>query len=141
MKKKSLIILSLSIVLISVLIIAFSLSKKTETNNQSTVESSSSVISANYRYPSLSKVKACQGADIQVLGKTQITTVLFQNKNIAVLSPESGKEIQLPIKVTDKKKNLFEIPELKYAPKSLKIGDTFGLAKKDNQYFAYQLKN
>lgn len=141
MKKKSLIILSLSIVLISVLIIAFSLSKKTETNNQSTVKSSSSVISANYRYPSLSKVKACQGADIQVLGKTQITTVLFQNKNIAVLSLESGEEIQLPIKVTDKKKNLFEIPELKYAPKSLKIGDTFGLAKKDNQYFAYQLKN
>ncbi|EMF0167700.1 hypothetical protein EQ856_08965 [Enterococcus hirae] len=141
MKKKSLIILSLSIVLISVLIIAFSLSKKTETNNQSTVESSSSVILANYRYPSLSKVKACQGADIQVLGKTQITTVLFQNKNIAVLSLESGEEIQLPIKVTDKKKNLFEIPELKYAPKSLKIGDTFGLAKKDNQYFAYQLKN
>ncbi|EOX2776814.1 hypothetical protein ACPE49_002780, partial [Enterococcus hirae] len=123
------------------LIIAFSLSKKTETNNQSTVESSSSVILANYRYPSLSKVKACQGADIQVLGKTQITTVLFQNKNIAVLSLESGEEIQLPIKVTDKKKNLFEIPELKYAPKSLKIGDTFGLAKKDNQYFAYQLKN
>ncbi|EOS7709156.1 hypothetical protein F6337_RS13840, partial [Enterococcus hirae] len=116
MKKKSLIILSLSIVLISVLIIAFSLSKKTETNNQSTVESSSSVILANYRYPSLSKVKACQGADIQVLGKTQITTVLFQNKNIAVLSLESGEEIQLPIKVTDKKKNLFEIPELKYAP-------------------------
>ncbi|EOS7983102.1 hypothetical protein DXT36_RS13830 [Enterococcus hirae] len=70
-----------------------------------------------------------------------MTTVLFQNKNIAVLSLESGEEIQLPIKVTDKKKNLFEIPELKYAPKSLKIGDTFGLAKKDNQYFAYQLKN
>ena len=140
MKKKSLIILSLSIVLISVLIIAFSLSKKTETNNQSTVESSSSVILANYRYPSLSKVKACQGADIQVLGKTQITTVLFQNKNIAVLSLESGEEIQLPIKVTDKKKNLFEIPELKYAPKSLKIGDTFGLAKKENTYFAYKEK-
>ncbi|EOS7735815.1 hypothetical protein FK425_RS12035 [Enterococcus hirae] len=139
MKKKSLIILSLSIVLISVLIIAFSLSKKTETNNQSTVKSSSSVISANYRYPSLSKVKACQGADIQVLGKTQITTVLFQNKNIAVLSLESGEEIQLPIKVTDKKKNLFEIPELKYASKSLKIGDFFGLARKDKQYFTYQI--
>ncbi|EMF0617862.1 hypothetical protein G9L34_002792 [Enterococcus hirae] len=96
-------------------------------------------MSANYRYPSLSKVKACQGADIQVLGKTQITTVLFQNKNIAVLSLESGEEIQLPIKVTDKKKNLFEIPELKYASKSLKIGDFFGLARKDKQYFTYQI--
>ncbi|MGS6445968.1 hypothetical protein [Enterococcus hirae] len=141
MKKKSLIILSLSVVLISVLIIAFSLSKKTETNNQTTVESSFSVVSANYRYPSLSKVKACQGADIQVLGKTQITTVLFQDKNIAVLSPESGEKIQLPIQVTDKKNNLFEIPELKYVSKSLKIGDTFGLAKKEKQYFAYQLDN
>ena len=140
MKNKSLITLLLSISLISVLIIAFSLSKKTETNSQSTVETSSSVVQSNHRYPSLDKVKACQGADIQVLGKTQITTVLFQNKNIAVLSPESGEEIQLPIKVTDKEKNLFEIPELKYAPKSLKIGDTFGLAKKENSYFAYKEK-
>ncbi|TKN14581.1 hypothetical protein DVW83_13750, partial [Enterococcus sp. VV15] len=39
--------------------------------------------------PSLSELKALQGADIQILGKTQITMVLFQNKNLAVLSPES----------------------------------------------------
>lgn len=141
MKKKSLIILSLSVVLISVLIIAFSLFRKTETETSSstTTTTSSSVISDS-NYPSLSEVKALQGADIQVLGKTQITTVLFQDKNLAVLSPESGEEIQLPIKVTDKEKNLFEIPKLKYAPKSLKIGDTFGLAKKENTYFAYKEK-
>lgn len=139
MKKKSLIISSLSIVLISVLIIAFSLFRKTETSSSTTTTTSSSVISDS-NYPSLSELKALQGADIQVLGKAQITTVLFQDKNLAVLSPESGEEIQLPIKVTDKEKNLFEIPGLKYAPKSLKIGDTFGLAKKENTYFAYKEK-
>lgn len=139
MKKKSLIILSLSIILISVLIIAFSLFRKTETNSSVTTTTSSSVISDS-NYPSLSELKKLQGADIQDLGKAQITTVLFQDKNLAVLSPESGEEIQLPIKVTDKEKNLFEIPELKYAPRSLKIGDTFGLAKKENTYFAYKEK-
>lgn len=139
MKKKSLIILSLSIVLISVLIIAFSLFRKTETSSSTTTTTSSSVISDS-NYPSLSELKALQGADIQVLGKTQITTVLFQDKNLAVLSPKSGKEIQLPIKVTDKKNNLFEIPDLKYASKTLKVGDTFGLAKKDQTYYAYQEK-
>ncbi|MDC4247623.1 hypothetical protein [Enterococcus faecium] len=139
MKKKSLIILSLSVVLISVLIIAFSLFRKTETSSSTTTTTSSRVISAS-NYPSLSELKALQGADIQVLGKTQITTVLFQDKNLAVLSPESREEIQLPIKVTDKKNNLFEIPDLKYASKTLKVGDTFGLAKKENTYFAYKEK-
>ena len=144
MKKKSLIILSLSIVLISVLIIAFSLFRKTETSS-STITTTSSSVTSDSIYPSLDELKALLSAksidnNLQVLGKTQITTILFQNKNIAVLSPESGEKIQLPIKVTDKKKNLFEIPELKYAPKSLKIGDTFGLAKKENSYFAYKEK-
>lgn len=144
MKKKSLIILSLSIVLISVLIIAFSLFRKTKTSSSTTTTTSSSVISDS-NYPSLSELKALINAksidnNLQILGKTQITTVLFQDKNIAILSPDSGKEIQLPIKVTDKKNNLFEIPKLKYAPKSLKIGDTFGLAKKENTYFAYKEK-
>lgn len=139
MKKKSLIILLLGIVLISVLIIAFSLFRKTETSSSTNTTISSSVISDS-NYPSLSELKALQGADIQVLGKTQITMILFQYKNLAVLSPESGEEIQLPIKVTDKEKNLFEISELKYASKPLKIGDTFGLAKKENTYFAYKEK-
>ncbi|MEY8307185.1 hypothetical protein AAK913_11165 [Enterococcus faecium] len=142
MKKKSLIILSLSVVLISVLIIAFYLFRKTETSSSTTT--SSSVISDS-NYPSLDELKALLSAksinnNLQVLGKTQITTVIFQDKNIAVLTPESGVEIQLPIKVTDTKNNLFEIPELKYASKSLEVGDTFGLAKKENSYFAYQEK-
>lgn len=144
MKKKSLIILSLSIVLISVLIIAFSLFRKTETSS-STIKTTSSSVTSDSNYLSLDELKALLSAksiddNLQILGKTQITTVLFQDKNIAVLSPESGEEIQLPIKVTDKEKNLFEIPELKYAPKSLKIGDIFGLAKKENTYFAYKEK-
>ncbi len=142
MKKKSLIILSLSFVLISVLIIAFSLFRKTETSS-STITTTSSSVTSDSIYPSLDELKALLSAksidnNLQVLGKTQITTVLFKDKNMAVLSPESGEEIQLSIKVTDKEKNLFEIPELKYASKSLKIGDTFGLAKKENTYFAYR---
>ncbi|MFP7291576.1 hypothetical protein [Enterococcus hirae] len=142
MKKKSLIILSLSIILISVLIIAFSLFRKTETSS-STITTTSSSVTSDSIYPSLDELKALLSAksidnNLQVLGKTQITTVLFKDKNMAVLSPESGEEIQLSIKVTDKEKNLFEIPELKYASKSLKIGDTFGLAKKENTYFAYR---
>ncbi|MGM0122574.1 hypothetical protein [Enterococcus sp. AZ152] len=144
MKKKFLIILSLSIVLISVLIIAFSLFRKTETSS-STITTTSSSVTSDSNYLSLDELKALLSAksidnNLQILGKTQITTVLFQDKNIAVLSPESGEEIQLPIKVTDKEKNLFEIPELKYAPKPLKIGDIFGLAKKENTYFAYKEK-
>lgn len=144
MKKKFLIILSLSFVLISVLIIAFSLFRKTETSS-STITTTSSSVTSDSNYLSLDELKALLSAksidnNLQVLGKTQITTVLFQDKNIAILSPESGEEIQLPIKVTDKEKNLFEIPELKYAPKSLKIGDIFGLAKKENTYFAYKEK-
>ncbi|EMF0185333.1 hypothetical protein N8A32_002813, partial [Enterococcus hirae] len=124
MKKKFLIILSLSFVLISVLIIAFSLFRKTETSS-STITTTSSSVTSDSNYLSLDELKALLSAksidnNLQILGKTQITTVLFQDKNIAVLSPESGEEIQLPIKVTDKEKNLFEIPELKYAPKSLK---------------------
>ncbi|OZS41146.1 hypothetical protein DF186_10975 [Enterococcus hirae] len=142
MKKKSLIILSLSIILISVLIIAFSLFRKTETSS-STITTTSSSVTSDSIYPSLDELKALLSAksidnNLQILGKTQITTVLFKDKNMAVLSPESGEEIQLSIKVTDKEKNLFEIPELKYASKSLKIGDTFGLAKKENTYFAYR---
>ncbi|MGM0209188.1 hypothetical protein IGI96_003712 [Enterococcus sp. DIV0421] len=139
MKKKSLIILSLSVVLISVLIIAFSLSRKTETSKSITMTTSSSVGTIS-NYPLLNTLKDLQGADIQILGKAQITTVLFQNNNTAVLSLESGEEIKLPIKVTDKKKNLFEIPEISYTSKSLEIGDTFGLAQKNNNYFAYTIE-
>ncbi|EOS7956391.1 hypothetical protein D5657_RS13270, partial [Enterococcus hirae] len=123
MKKKSLIILSLSIVLISVLIIAFSLFRKTETSSSTATTTSSTVVSDSI-YPSLDELKSLLSAksidnNLQVLGKTQITTVLFKDTNIAILSPESGEEIQLPIKITNKKNNLFEIPKLKYASKSL----------------------
>lgn len=110
MKKKSLIILLLSIVLISVLIIASSLFRKTETSSSTITTTSSSLISDS-NCPSLSELKALQGADIQILGKTQITMVLFQNKNLAVLSPESGEEVQLPIKVTDKENTYFAYKE------------------------------
>ncbi|EOH8808525.1 MULTISPECIES: hypothetical protein [Enterococcus] len=138
MKKKSLITLLLSISLISVLIIAFSLGRKTESSHPATT--SSSVATTNSSYPSLNQLKARQGANIQVLGKTQIVTVIFQDKNIALLAPESGEKIQLPITVTNTKQNTFKIPDLHGASDTLKIGDTFGLAKINKQYFAYSLE-
>lgn len=142
MKKKSLIILLLGIVLISVLIIASSLFRKTETSSSTITTTSSSVI-RDSNYPSLDELKALLSANsvnknLQFFGETQITTVLFQDKNIAILSPESGENLQFPIKVTDKKNDLFEIPDLKYASKTLKVGDIFGLAKKDHSYYVYQ---
>lgn len=97
-----------------------------------------STIKTETVYPSLKELKQLQGSDIEILGKTQITTVLFQDKNIAILSTENNKEIQLPIIVTDKKNNLFEIPSLIYSKKNLKVGEVFGLAKKNNRYLAYK---
>ncbi|MBE9855089.1 hypothetical protein G8B32_10705 [Enterococcus faecalis] len=138
MKKKLLIPLLLSILFIAVLIIAFSLGRKTESSRPATT--SSSVAITNSSYPSLDKLKARHGANIQILGKTQIITVIFQNKNITILNPESGEDIQLPITVTNKKQNTFKIPDLHGSSDTLKVGDTFGLAKINKQYFVYSLE-
>lgn len=128
-----------SIVLIVLAIIAFSVSNKTETQNtiQSTTTSQTNIDSF---YPSLSNLKEKHGQDLIDLGSSQITIVLFENKNIAFITPMEGKELEFSIKVTNTKENLFSIPDIQYTPNKLKIGDTFGLAKVNEQYFAYSLK-
>ncbi|HCC1909496.1 TPA: hypothetical protein M4X45_002649, partial [Enterococcus faecium] len=54
--------------------------------------------------------------------------------------PKEGTDLEFSIKVTNTKENLFSIPDIQYTPNKLKIGDTFGLAKVNEQYFAYSLK-
>lgn len=130
-----------SIVLIVLAIIAFSVSNNTETQPQNTVQSTTTSQSSNhFVYPSLDSLKEKHGQDLIDLGSSQITTVLFENKNIAFITPNEGKELEFSIKVTNTKENLFSIPDIQYTPNKLKIGDTFGLAKVHEQYFAYSLK-
>lgn len=78
-----------------------------------------------------------EGKGIQLLGTYQISTVNFNTKNV-LLTDNDGKNVTFSITITDKKKNLFCIPSILYSPRKLKIGDTIGLAEKDNQYFAYR---
>lgn len=119
----------------------FFLTNSSKTNKQTTASTTTieSKIKTETVYPSMNELKQLEGSDIEILGKTQITTVLFQNKNIAILTINNNKEIQLPLVVTDKKNNLFELPTLNYSKKNLKVGEVFGLAKKDNHYLAYKL--
>ncbi|HHA4396985.1 TPA: hypothetical protein ACOBTX_000833 [Enterococcus faecium] len=130
-----------SIVLIVLAIIAFSVSNKTETQPQNTVQSTTTSQSSDHSvYPSLNSLKGTHGQDLIDLGSSQITTVLFEKKNIAFITPKEGTDLEFSIKVTNTKENLFSIPDIQYTPNKLKIGDTFGLAKVNEQYFAYSLK-
>ncbi|EGP5708315.1 hypothetical protein ACJQ40_001929 [Enterococcus faecium] len=81
-----------------------------------------------------------EGNDLKILGNYQIVTVNFKEKNNAILSDEKNNPLTFSIQVTNKNKNLFSIPQIKYSNSSLAIGDQFGLASKGNQYFAYQLE-
>lgn len=139
MKKSHIVTLA---TILSLCVAAFFFFRNSSNNNEQITASTATTESAlktGNNYPSLSKLKQLQGSDIKILGKTQITTVLFQDKNIAILTTENNKEIQLPLIVTDKKHNSFEIPTLSYSSKNLKVGEIFGLAKKDKHYLAYKL--
>ncbi|EGO8395732.1 hypothetical protein ENFAE_00450 [Enterococcus faecalis] len=130
-----------AILLIVLTIIAFTVSNKTETQSQNTVQSTTTSQSSELViYPSLSNLKEKYGPDLTDLGSSQITTVLFEKKNVAFITPKEGTDLEFSIKVTNTKENLFSIPDIQYTPSKLKIGDTFGLAKVNEQYFAYLLK-
>ncbi|EOI6534532.1 hypothetical protein ACMUWJ_002860 [Enterococcus faecalis] len=130
-----------SILLIVLTIIAFTVSNKTETQSQNTVQSTTTSQSSELSiYPSLNSLKEKYGQDLIDLGSSQITTVLFEKKNVAFITSEKENDIEFPLTVTDKAKNLFSISSIKYTPNKLKIGDTFGLAKINKQYFAYSLE-
>ncbi|MGM9898134.1 MAG: hypothetical protein ACI32W_09295 [Enterococcus faecalis] len=130
-----------SILLIVLTIIAFTVSNKTETQSQNTVQSTTTSQSSELAvYPSLNSLREKYGQDLIDLGSSQITTVLFEKKNVAFITPKEGTDLEFSIKVTNTKENLFSIPDIQYTPSKLKIGDTFGLAKVNEQYFAYSLK-
>ncbi|WP_232019575.1 hypothetical protein [Enterococcus faecium] len=139
MKKSHIVTLATIFLLCVAAFFFFTNSPKNNKHITARTATTESTIKTETVYPSLNELKQLQGSDIEVLGKTQITTVLFQNKNMAILTTENNKEIQLPLIVTDKKNNLFEIPSLTYSKKNLKVGEVFGLAKKDNHYLAYKL--
>ncbi|MGM0252397.1 hypothetical protein [Enterococcus sp. AZ129] len=127
-----------AILLIVLTIIAFTVSNKTETQSQNTVQSTTTSHSSELViYPSLSSLKEKYGPDLTDLGSSQITTVLFEKKNVAFITSEKENDIEFSLTVTDKAKNLFSIPSIKHTPNNLKIGDTFGLAKIHEQYLAY----
>lgn len=130
-----------AILLIVLTIIAFTVSNKTETQSQNTVQSTTTNQTDDHLiYPSLSNLKEKYGNNLINLGSSQITTVLFEKKNVAFITPKEGTDLEFSIKVTNTKENLFSIPDIQYTPSKLKIGDTFGLAKVNEQYFAYSLK-
>ena len=127
-----------SILLIVLTIIAFTVSNKTETQSQNTVQSTTTSHSNELAvYPSLNSLREKYGQDLIDLGSSQITTVLFEKKNVAFITSEKENDIEFPLTVTDKEKNLFSISSIKHTPNNLKIGDTFGLAKINEQYLAY----
>ncbi|MCA6712258.1 hypothetical protein [Enterococcus faecalis] len=127
-----------SILLIVLTIIAFTVSNKTETQSQNTVQSTTTSHSSELAvYPSLNSLREKYGQDLIDLGSSQITTVLFEKKNVAFITSEKKNNIEFPLTVTDKEKNLFSISSIKHTPNKLKIGDTFGLAKIHEQYLAY----
>ncbi|RXN54248.1 hypothetical protein CYQ48_13155 [Enterococcus faecalis] len=138
MNKKYIVAIGAISMIIVLAVIAFTVSNKTETQSQNTVQSTTtSQTSEHSVYPSLSSLKEKHGQDLIDLGSSQITTVLFEKKNVAFITSEKGNDIEFPLTITDKEKNLFSIPTIKHTPNNLKIGDTFGLAKINEQYFAY----
>lgn len=140
MNKKYIVAIGAISMIIVLAIIAFTVSNKTETQSQNTVQSTTtSRSSEHFVYPSLSSLKEKYGQDLIDLGSSQITTVLFEKKNVAFITSEKETDIEFPLTMTDKSKNLFSIPNIKHTPNNLKIGDTFGLAKIHEQYLAYSL--
>lgn len=98
-----------SILLIVLTIIAFTVSNKTETQSQNTVQSTTTSQSSELAvYPSLNSLREKYGQDLIDLGSSQITTVLFEKKNVAFITSEKENDIEFPLTVTDKEKNLFQ---------------------------------
>lgn len=78
-----------SILLIVLTIIAFTVSNKTETQSQNTVQSTTTSHSNELAvYPSLNSLREKYGQDLIDLGSSQITTVLFEKKNVAFITSE-----------------------------------------------------
>ncbi len=89
--------------------------------------------------PTKEELLRYEGNKLQFLGSYQAIIVNFRHK-YTILTNHRGIEIELPITMTNKQKQYFSIPSVTYIPTYLKCSDTFGLAKRNDRYFAYRVK-
>lgn len=134
---KRLVSIIIALILISAGTIGYiALKPKTESTNAETATTSSTQAIVG-TLPSLGELKASLGENLTDLGKVQISTVLFQDVNQAILTQDNNEEIKVPLSVTNKDNQEFALSSIEYTPQNLRIGDTFGLAKLDSHYYAY----
>ncbi|EME3594903.1 hypothetical protein QL849_002591, partial [Enterococcus faecium] len=91
MKKSHIVTLATIFLLCVAAFFFFTNSPKNNKHITASTATTESTIKTETVYPSLNELKQLQGSDIEILGKTQITTVLFQNKNMAILTTENNK--------------------------------------------------
>ncbi|MDT2691516.1 hypothetical protein ACK4CS_12705 [Enterococcus gallinarum] len=138
--KKKLVPIIISLILITAGTVGYlSLKPKTESTNAETATtlSTKTIVSS---LPSLKDLKANLGENLTDLGKVQISTVLFQDVNQAILTRANNEEIKVPLSVTDKDTPKFSLVTIEYTPEELRIGDTFGLAVHNSHYYAYNYR-
>jgi hypothetical protein len=127
----------IALILIGVGTIGYiALKPKTDSTNAETATTSSTKAIVG-TLPSLGELKASLGENLIDLGKVQISTVLFQDINQAILTKDNNEEIKVPLSVTNKDNQEFTLSSIEYTPQNLRIGDTFGLAELDSHYYAY----
>lgn len=134
-KKITFIIVSL--ILICAGIIGYFALKSNSDNISNRSSTASTTIEKEIVLPTLKELKVEKGNDLSDIGKVQISTVVFQDVNQAILTDEQGKEIKVSLTLTNKDNQEFSLSSIEYTPKDLHIGDTFGLAELDSHYFAY----
>ncbi|MCO5478172.1 hypothetical protein NG891_15670 [Enterococcus gallinarum] len=113
-----------------------SLKSRTESTNAetTTVSSTKTIVDP---LPSLEELEANLGENLTDLGKVQISTVIFQDVNQAILTKDNNEEIKVPLSLTDKDNQEFTLSSIGYIPQNLRVGDIFGLAKHNSHYYAY----
>lgn len=134
---------SFSILLTLGLVIAFVLGYAIIKSNQSTTDTTSTSTSMKTELtilPTFEELKAEKGANLSDIGKVQVSTVIFQDVNQAILTNEKGQEIKVPLAITNKETQEFSLSSIAYTPDNLRIGDSFGLAELDSHYYAYSNK-
>ncbi|MBO6420038.1 hypothetical protein [Enterococcus gallinarum] len=134
---------SVSILLTLGLVIAFVLGYVIIKSNQSTTDTTSTSTSMKTELtilPTFEELKAEKGANLSDIGKVQVSTVIFQDVNQAILTNEKGQEIKVPLAITNKETKEFSLSSIAYTPDNLRIGDSFGLAELDSHYYAYSDK-
>jgi hypothetical protein len=134
---------SVSILLTLGLVIAFVLGYAIIKSNQSTTDTTSTSTSMKTELtilPTFEELKAEKGANLSDIGKIQVSTVIFQDVNQAILTNEKGQEIKVPLAITNKETQEFSLSSIAYTPDNLRIGDSFGLAELDSHYYAYSDK-